>query len=121
VAGREHYVVISTYPEAATRYKVRRAMHIGRVKTFAELDALMNRWLVQTCLISPQPEPHLVSEWMRETHYGGVLRVVYTADGMRKPEWDYGSRTVTVDRTYALNVAYEEIKECRWWIPGNSR
>ncbi len=39
--------------------------------------------------------------------------------GLSEPEWDRKERTVTVDRTFALNSAYEEIQNKLWWLqPG---
>ena len=116
VGSSSFYVVISMLPEGRRATRIRKAVHIGRVKTFDELDALISRYNVRSGLISPQPEPHLVAEWMRRGH-GNIKTVVYMNDGMRKPEWDYPGRNVTVDRTYALNSAYEEIREGRWWLP----
>ena len=34
----------------------------------------------------------------------------YTNDGMRQPRWDDEAMIVTVERTFALNSAYEEIR-----------
>ena len=111
------YVVVTGLPEEGTGFQVRKAMFIGRVATFEDLDRLMRQWQVVSCLISPQPEPHLVRDWLRGDHEGSVLQVVYTNDGLRAPQWDYAGRTVTVDRTFALNTAYEEIREQRLWLP----
>jgi|GEM_PF-1254245 len=113
------YVVVSLVPERGLPKadQIRRALFIGRVATFTELDELMGRFKVSMCLISPQPEPHLVKEWTAGTHAGQVYQITYSSDGVSEPVWHKDHRRVTVDRTFALNAAYEEIKGRRWWIP----
>jgi hypothetical protein len=117
------YVVISLLPDWKRDKDrgIRRAFHIGRVKTFEELDQLMEEYKVINCLISPQPEPHLVGEWIRGPHHGGAYQVIYSDDGLSKPEWDHRGHIVKVDRTYALNTAYEEIRAGNWWLPPDTR
>jgi len=115
------YVLISMLPEQAIRWQIRRAVHIGRVKTFAEVDDLMEKHEVFRCLISPQAEPHLVQEWARQDHYGSVYQVIYTNDGLSQPEWRHREKTVRVDRTYALDSAYAEIPARRWWLPAGAQ
>ncbi len=50
-------------------------------------------------------------------------RRVYTpelpGDGFSKPEWPKWTGRITVDRTFLLNSAYDEIKEQRWLLPPN--
>lgn len=111
------YVVVSTLPQDELGVQVRKAMFIGRVAAFEDLDRLMEKWEVISCLISPQPEPHLIRQWLRNDHYGNAMQVVYTNDGLRAPQWDYQTRTVTVDKTFAMNAAYEEFKERQLWLP----
>ena len=94
---------------------------MGRVTCLSGLDELMEKYRVIYCLVSLQPEPHLVHEWSQERHHGRVFKVSYTNDGQSGPRWDLDERTVTVDRTYALNSAYEEIQARRWLLPVNAR
>ena len=117
MGANSFYVVLSELPNDGDPLRIRRAMFIGRVKSFEELDQLMERWTVLTCLISPNPEPHLVQRWQRADHWGSVSQIIYTNDGMKKPEWSDALGVLTVDRTYALNSAFEEIRERKWWIP----
>jgi len=113
------YTIVSLMPDwrSDADSRIRRAIHIGRVKEFADLDRLIDAYGIQTCVINPQPEPHLVQEWINRTGWATVYKVIYTNDGMREPHWDRDSRVVTVDRTYALNTAYEEIRAGKWWLP----
>jgi hypothetical protein len=113
------YVVVSLVPsrKLPKEEQVRKALFIGRVKQWADLDELMDKFNVKTCLISPQPEPHLVRQWVELSHNGPVYQIVYTSDGMSAAQWDKEAKRVSIDRTFALNAAYEEIKAGKWWVP----
>ncbi len=115
------YVVISTLPDRWNSDPRRWAAYAGRVKSFEELTTLMRNYRVERCVISAQPEPHLVQSWARERHYGRIFKVVYTNDGFSKPEWDRPECLVRVDRTFALNSAYEEIAAKNWVLPPDAR
>ncbi len=117
------YVVISLVPEYddGRNAEPRHAMFIGRVKTWKDLDALIAKYEVRNCLISPHPEPHLVQRWMESAGYHVVQLVNYLNDGISPPTWDEAACRVTVDRTFALNAAYEEIRNGLWWIPAEAR
>jgi hypothetical protein len=117
VGSPDFYVVISALKER--NEDVRKAMFIGRVSSFDELDVLREKFQVMRCVIDPQAEPHRVYEWSRRWGYGSVYRLVYVSDGISKPTWDSDQHIVTVDRTYALDAAYDDIQSGRWWLmPG---
>ncbi len=116
------YVVISLvseYDEGQSQAP-RRAMFIGRVKDWSDLDALIKKYKVRCCLIPPHTEPHLVQKWAKTAGYQMVQQVIYLNDGVSESHWDADQQRVTVDRTFALNAAYEEIKSGLWWIPANA-
>jgi hypothetical protein len=117
------YVVISLVPEYddGRNAEPRHAMFIGRAITWKDLDALIAKYEVRNCLISPHPEPHLVQKWMESAGYHVVQLVNYLNDGISAPTWDEANCRVTVDRTFALNAAYEEIRNGLWWIPATAR
>lgn len=117
VGSSSFYVVISLLPGHGELQKIRKALYIGRVKTFEDLDQLMVKYDVLGCLISMQPEPHLVEHWRTQSHHGLVYRVNLLSDGQSKPEWVSPGRIIRVDRTFILNSAYDEIRERRWWLP----
>ncbi|MBE0567950.1 MAG: hypothetical protein IH621_18495 [Krumholzibacteria bacterium] len=115
------YVVISEIDEDGERGRhVRKAHFIGRVKDFDDLDWLMEKYDVLGCIISAQPEPHLVQRWRKEPHHGHVYIADLLNDGASKPDWPKWTGTVTVDRTFLLNSAYDEIREGRWWLPAQA-
>ena len=117
------YVIVSIVPvyDHGQNAEPRHAMFIGKVRDWKDLDALITKYRVRTCLISPHPEPHLVQKWSQSAGYHVVQLVIYTNDGISAPVWDENAGRVTVDRTYALNSAYEEIKAQQWWIPADAR
>ncbi len=117
------YVVVSLVPEYEDGKFLapRQAMFIGRVKDWTDLDALIKKWNVRNCLISPQSEPHLVQNWQRRYQDHEVAQIIYLGDGISQPVWNREENRVTVDRTFALNSAYEEIKLGQWWIPATAR
>ena len=117
------YTVISQVPkyDGGKNLEPRRAMFIGKVADFSDLDDLIARYRVRNCLISPQPEPHLVKKWGESTGYRVVQLVTYLNDGISGPSWDKEASRITVDRTYALNSAYEEIRSGLWWIPTDAQ
>ena len=113
------YVVASAAPNPR---EVRRALFIGRVNTFEDLGHLISRYDIRRCVISANPEPHLVHAWAKEGWgWARIFMAVYTNDGISKPDWSYRDKRVTVDRTFALNSAYEEIRRGTWWLPANAR
>jgi len=119
------YVVVSLVPDFDEDKEddpaPRLSMFIGKVADYSDLDALIEKYNVHSCLISPQPEPHLVQKWARSAGYRIVQLVIYTNDGLSEPDWDKEAGKVTVDRTVALNSAYEEIRSGLWWIPPTAR
>ena len=117
------YVVISLVPEfdGGKNEEPRRAMFIGKVQDWSDLDELIARFKVRNCLISPQPEPHLVQRWAESAGYRVVQLVTYLSDGISGPNCDKEASRITVDRTYALNSAYEEIRSGQWWIPSGAQ
>ena len=115
------YAVVSLVPERNEHPATRRALFIGRVADWADLDRLIARFNVRMCLIAPQPEPHLVQKWVAAQRDRRAQIVIYVNDGLSEPHWDRQQERVSVDRTYALNSAYEEIKAGAWWIPAGAR
>jgi len=117
VGSPDFYVVLSALREEDDG--VRKAMFVGRVSSFEDLDALKERFHVLRCAIDPQADPHRVAEWSRYSNHGAVYRVVYLNDGISRPQWDFKQRLLTVDRTLLLDAAYDEIERGRWWLmPG---
>ncbi|MBU8912921.1 MAG: hypothetical protein KOO61_02790 [Spirochaetales bacterium] len=122
VSPNGHYVVISLVPsrELTKDEQVRKAVYIGKVRQWQELDALIDQYGVKTCLISTQPEPHLVQEWCSTERTAAVFQVRYVNGTSLEPAWDDEKHVIKVDRTFALNSAFEEIASQTWWIPASA-
>jgi hypothetical protein len=114
VGSADYYVVVSALP--ADVGGVRRALFVGRAQTFDELDRLRAKYEVRLCVVDAQADPHRVDEWARRGATGAVVRAEYLNDGISRPEWDYGKATVSVDRTYLLDAAHDEIRGGTWWL-----
>lgn len=114
VGAADYYVIISALP--ADLGGVRRALYVGRARSFEELDALRAQYDVRLCVVDAQADPHRVDEWARRRATGAVVRAEYLNDGISRPTWDYGRGTVTVDRTYLLDAAHDEIRGGTWWL-----
>ena len=115
------YVVISELDEdRRPGHEIRKVHFIGKVKEFSELDQLMAKYRAHVCVISAQPEPHLVQRWRKQPHHGHVYIAELLNDGFSKPDWPKWTGRVTVDRTFLLNSAYDEIRERRLWLPGHA-
>lgn len=117
VGASGFYVMISTLSDVEQARRIRKALFIGRVKSFDDLDDLMQRYGVLACVISMQPEPHLVRAWSHQSHMGSIYMVHLLSDGLSQPVWPQSTGIVSVDRTFLLNSAYEEIREQRLWLP----
>lgn len=94
---------------------------LGTVKDWSNLDTLIQKDTVRCYLICPQSEPHLVVQWAKTAGYCLVQQLTYLGDGISPPNWAPESQRVTVDHTFALNSAFEEIKVGLWWIPRQAR
>ena len=75
--------------------------------------------MVGTGAISVQPEPQLIQRWIKRSQHYQVYCVHLLNDGVSKSVRDRKAKTYTVDRTYLLNAAYDEIREQRWLLPTN--
>ncbi|MBK7772342.1 MAG: hypothetical protein IPI48_17950 [bacterium] len=87
---------------------MRKALNIGRVKTFADLDDLMAKYAVFGCrVISMQPEPQFVQQWKKQPHGAIVCQCPPPGRRVEPAGWSKTGREDTLDRTFILNSAYE--------------
>lgn len=122
VGKRFHYRISSTGPDGA-RY-VRK---MGAVKSWSDLDALMERYQVRQCVIDAMPELHACDAWARQWR-GRVLRAFYPngLEGQlfRKTDAEQdeagqpipGTERVQINRTMAMDTVLARIAgaEERW-------
>ena len=116
------YVVISSDQFSWNGKPVRVARHIGRVASFQELNQLIREHSVRRAVISANPEPQQAFAWAKQgCGWCRAYLAVYLNDGISKPQWNHREKQVTVDRTFALNAAYEEIRQERWLLQLDAR
>lgn len=117
--GTHLHVVVRSHPNAEGRT---RALFIGEVQHFADLDGLSGRFDVRRCVIDAQPEGHGAREfagarsWVclayYDRQYGG--HVWERADAA-------GVRIVHVNRTLALEEMFERFHERKAELPSDAR
>jgi hypothetical protein len=82
-------VVVSIAPRSDDKdARERRALFIGLVKDWADLDDLIAKYNVRMCLIAPQPKPHLVQKWAATYRDREVQLVIYANAGLSEPRWE---------------------------------
>lgn len=105
----------------------RTCVHVGGYLNFEDLDDLIERFHVGTCVIDAMPETRKAQE-LRDRHLGGdcdvwlcrffpVPRVGRERFGLRQ-EWDV--KVVEVDRTQMLDAAFDDLRHKRRVFPSDS-
>lgn len=113
VGSRLHYRV-----SGADRDGVVHALGAGSVGSFDELDVLMARWGVRSCVVDAMPELHACQAWAVR-HPGRVLRAFYPAASALAGQLYHARReegVVQINRTMALDALYAAIATAaeRW-------
>jgi hypothetical protein len=94
---------------AGTADDATRALWIGTVPTFEDLDALMERFAVDTCVIDALPEGHKVAEFIQRFP-GRVFRCFYPNVAQWRQDdpvrWDDDEHTVLAHRTQTLDATF---------------
>jgi Phage terminase large subunit (GpA) len=120
VGARYHYRISGDDAE-----RRRCVIAMGSVRTWAELDTLMERYHVRHCVVDAMPELHGAEDWAKK-HAGKVLRAFYQdlkGDLFRRPAVEAkeaaGKKvdrpkelkkdTVLIDRTMAMDTIYNVI------------
>ncbi len=117
VGSSSIYYVISLLEDSNDPDLVRTAVDIGRVKSLDDIDQLSEKYGVFGGAVSSQPEPQLISRWIKRKYFHSMMKVILLNDGSCEPVRDRKAKTLTVDRTFLLNSAYDEIREQRWLLP----
>lgn len=124
VGARYHYRISGTGPD-----KKRYVLAMGSVKSWKELDELMETYHVRHCVIDALPELNSAEEWSIK-HKGKVRRAFYKelkGELFRLPADDEKERhgikvtkpkqlkkdTVQVDRTMAMDTIYNTLAKVR--------
>ncbi len=94
----------------------RRIVYLGVHHSYEELDALMERFSVGTCVIDALPEIHATRAFAGR-HSGRVWLSYFNETQRGEPKWDSAQRIVQVNRTEALDLSRAAIREGKIVLP----
>jgi hypothetical protein len=112
--GRELHVVISRLLDAGTQR--RQIVHIGAHRDYAELDLLMERFNVATCVVDAMPDIHATRGFAKR-HERRVWLNYFNEHQKGSPKWDPEQHIVQENRTEALDLSRAVIRERRVVLP----
>jgi hypothetical protein len=105
--GNLLHVVVSCWREDDR--KRRQVVWIGTVQAYAELDRLMERFNVQTCVIDALPEIHATRAFAQR-HHGRVYLNYFVESQRGSYAWDPKESIVRENRTEALDASRQAIR-----------
>jgi len=97
-----------------------RLVHLAVCHDFAELDALIERFGVGTCVIDGLPETHATREFARR-HRGKVFMCFFNENQRGGPAFDSKPQQVVVNRTEALDMSRAAVREKKLVLPRRDR
>ena len=97
----------------------RRLVHLGTCSAFEELDALLQRFRIDRCVIDGLPETHATREFARRNSWR-VSMCFFNEHQRGAPKWDADALTVLVNRTEALDASRTAIREKQVVLPRQS-
>jgi hypothetical protein len=107
--GRALHVVILRQPNE-WREKDLDLVHLGVYRDFEDLDELMRKFNVYSCVIDGLPETHATREFAKR-HWYSVFLCFFNENQRDEARWDSSAHTVTVNRTEALDTSRRAIRE----------
>ncbi len=114
--GRELHVVISRCHDPKGEETKREVVWIGAAQSYEELDAMMDRYDVSTCVIDAMPEIHATREFAKR-HPGRVWLCYFNENQKGEAKWDSDQQIVQVNRTEALDAAKKGIRDGEVVLP----
>lgn len=112
--GRELYVVISRWDDGKDRI-----IYISVLKSWEELDFLMENFHVSRCVIDALPETRPARSFA-ERHKGRVFLAYYSIHQRGDFRWNEDENTVLINRTEALDLSHSVIINGRIILPRQS-
>ena len=112
--GRELHIVVSR--PVADGDDRRRIIYLGIHRDYAEIDGLMERFNVGTCVIDAMPEIHATRAFAQR-HPGRVWLNYFLEHQRGEPKWDEDQSIVNENRTEALDLSRAAIREGRVVLP----
>jgi hypothetical protein len=112
--GRDLHVVVSRLLDAATQR--REIVHLGAHRDYDELDRLMERFNVSTCVIDAMPDIHATRAFAKR--HGRRVWLNYFNEHQRgSPKWELEQHIVQENRTEALDLSRAAIRERKVVLP----
>ena len=90
-------------------------MHLGVYREFSDLDAVMSRYGVFTCVIDGLPETHATREFAKR--HGGVFMSFFNEHQRGEANWDWSAQKVETNRTEALDASRAAIRDRKVTLP----
>jgi hypothetical protein len=113
--GRNLHVVVLR-EETGRGTATKHVIHLAVCHEFSELDALMERFGVHSCVIDGLPETHATREFAGR-HPGRVFMNFFNEHQRGGANWNREGMTVQINRTEALDASRTAIREGRVGLP----
>jgi hypothetical protein len=112
--GTDLHVVISRFVQDGKG--LREVVYIGTRQHYSDLDELMKRYRVSTCVIDALPEIHATREFAGR--HPGRVHLNYFVESQRGAySWDHSERIVRENRTEALDASRQVVRNRRVVFP----
>ena len=85
-------------------------VHLAVCREFSDLDELMKRFKVETCVIDGLPETHATREFAGR-HHGKVFLSFFNENQRGEPNWDLAGHKIESNRTEALDASRAAVRD----------
>jgi hypothetical protein len=114
--GKDLHAVILFEDDELKTPETYNLVHLEECGSFEELDALIARFKIETCVIDGMPELHSTRAFAKR-HRGKVFMNFFNENQRGKPKFDRDESIVTVNRTEALDASRAAIRDQRVRLP----
>jgi hypothetical protein len=111
-----HVVILKMLTEGP---EVQHLVHLAVCHDFSDLDALMERFRIDKCVIDALPETHATRAFALR-HAGDVYLNFFSEHQHGQAQWDPHAHIVTVNRTEALDASRAAIRQKLITLPRRS-
>jgi hypothetical protein len=108
-----HAVILRDAPDDSETGHV---VHLAVCQEFAELDALMERFKVERCVIDGLPETHATRDFAHR-HRGKVFMCFFNETQRGSAHWEHATQIVQVNRTEALDASRAAVRQKKLVLP----
>jgi hypothetical protein len=111
--GKELHVVVLQSEKDWQRHRL---VHLAVCRDFSELDALIEKFKVDRCVIDGLPETHATRQFA-ERHRGRAFMCFFNDSQRGAPAWNLPGQTVLVNRTEALDASRAAVRDKTLLLP----